>query len=198
MDFLYQHRRCILIIMTKRIPVELSKSYKIFNHGPVSLVTSAYAGRQNIMAASWCMPVDFSPAKVAVVIDGTTFTRELVNASREFGLQFPMRKIARQTLDLGSVSGRDCDKFHRFDLQTFTAEKISAPMLEDCIGWLECKVISQEGEKYDVIIGEVIAAYADAEQFIDNRWQFSDDPQKRSIHYMAGGEFYMTGEKFTV
>ena len=184
--------------MTKRIQVELNKSYKIFNHGPVSIITSAYADRQNIMAASWCMPVDFSPAKVAVVIDGTTLTRELINASGEFGLQFPMRKIARQTLDVGSVSGRDCNKFHQFDLHTFPAEKINVPMLEDCIGWLECKVISQESEKFDVIIGEVVAAYADAEQFIDNRWYFSDDPQKRSIHYMSGGEFYMTGEKFNV
>ncbi|MDO8345141.1 MAG: hypothetical protein Q7T48_18205 [Cellvibrio sp.] len=57
-------------------------------------------------------------------------------------------------------------------------------------------MIKQGAESLDVIIGEVVAAYADAEQFIDGRWHFSDDPQKRSIHYMAGGEFYMTGEAF--
>lgn len=182
--------------MTKRISVPLEKSYKIFNHGPVSIVTSSYAGQHNVMSASWCMPVDFSPAKVAVVIDNTTLTRELVNASGEFGLQFPMRKIAQQTLDVGSTSGRDCNKFERFQLNTFRANEIAAPMLEDCIGWLECKVIRQESEKFDVIIGEVISAYADAEQFINDRWQFSDDPQKRSIHYVAGGEFYATGDKF--
>lgn len=183
---------------TQRISVHLSKSYKIFNHGPTSIVTSAFAGKQNIMAASWCMPVDFSPAKVAVVIDSNTLTRELIDASGEFGLQFPMRKLAQQTLDVGSISGRECDKFSRFGLETFSAEKISAPLLHGCIGWLECKVIKQGGENLDVIIGEVLAAWADAEQFIDGRWQFSDDAQKRSIHYMAGGEFYMTGENFTV
>ena len=48
----------------------------------------------------------------------------------------------------------------------------------------------------DLIVGEVIAAYADVEQFLNGRWNFSDDPQKRSIHYMAGGEFYSTGESF--
>lgn len=184
--------------MTQRILVDLSKSYKIFNHGPVSIITSSHAGKHNIMAASWCMPVDFSPAKVAVVIDNNTLTRELINASGEFGLQFPMRKIAQQTFDVGSISGRECNKFERFKLQTFVAEKIAAPMLEDCIGWLECKVIPQESEKFDVIIGEVTAAYADAEQFINGRWHFSNDPQKRSIHYMASGEFYITGDKFSV
>lgn len=140
--------------------------------------------------------MDFSPAKVAVVLDKNTYTRELVDASGEFALQFPMRKIAKLTLDVGDISGRDTDKFSRYDIKTFPAAQITAPLIEDCIGWLECKVIKQGGESLDVIIGEVVAAYADAEQFINGRWHFSDDPQKRSIHYMAGGEFYMTGEVF--
>lgn len=182
--------------MTKHISIPLKDSYKLFNHGPVSIITSAYGNQRNIMAASWTMPVDFSPAKVAVVIDKNTYTRELVDASGEFALQFPMRKIATMTLDVGDISGRDADKFARYAIKTFAAAQISAPLIEDCIGWLECKVIKQGAESMDVIIGEVVAAYADAEQFIDGRWHFSADPQKRSIHYMAGGEFYMTGEAF--
>lgn len=182
--------------MTKHIAIPLKDSYKLFNHGPVSIVTSAYRNQRNIMAASWTMPVDFSPAKVAVVIDKNTYTRKLVDASGEFALQFPMRKIAKLTLDVGDTSGRDTDKFSRYEIKTFPAAQITAPLIEDCIGWLECKVIKQGGESLDVIIGEVVAAYADTEQFIDGRWHFSDDPQKRSIHYMAGGEFYMTGEAF--
>lgn len=182
--------------MTKHTAIPLNDSYKLFNHGPVSIVTSAYGNQRNIMAASWTMPVDFSPAKVAVVIDKNTYTRELVDASGEFALQFPMRKIAKLTLDVGDASGRDTDKFSRYDIKTFPSSIIGAPLIEDCIGWLECKVIKQGAELMDVIIGEVVAAYADAEQFIDGRWHFSDEPQKRSIHYMAGGEFYMTGEAF--
>lgn len=178
------------------ISIPLKDSYKLFNHGPVSIITSADGNRRNIMAAAWTMPLDFNPAKVAVVIDKNTYTRELVDASGEFGLQFPMRKIAQLTLDVGDVSGRDMDKFSRFNIKTFTASNIAAPFIEDCIGWLECKVIKQGAEEMDLIVGEVVAAYADAEQFLNGRWSFSDDPQKRSIHYMAGGEFYVTGELF--
>ncbi len=183
--------------MAQHISIPLKDSYKLFNHGPVSIITSAFANKHNIMAASWTMPLDFSPAKVAVVIDKNTYTRELVNASGEFGLQFPMRKIAKLTLEVGDVSGRDIDKFSRFNIKTFPATKINAPFIEDCIGWLECKVIKQGAEEMDLIVGEVIAAYADAEQFLNGRWHFSDDPLKRSIHYMAGGEFYTTGDSFT-
>ncbi len=178
--------------------IPLKDSYKLFNHGPVSIITSAYGDKRNVMAAAWTMPLDFSPARVAVVIDKNTYTRELVDASGEFGLQFPMRKIARLTLDVGDISGRDADKFSRFNIKTFPASKIAAPFIEDCIGWLECKVIKQSAENMDLIVGEVVAAYADAEQFLNGRWNFSDDPQKRSIHYMAGGEFYVTGDAFRV
>lgn len=184
--------------MGEPVQVDIRHSYKLFNHGPVSIVTSAFGGKQNIMSASWTMPVDFSPARVAVVIDKNTLTRELVDASGEFALQFPMRKIAKLTLDVGSVSGRELDKFSDYKINTFAAQKISVPLVHDCIAWLECKVIPQGAEKMDVIIGEVITAYADSEQFIDGRWHFSSDSQKRSIHYMAGGEFYMTGESFHI
>ena len=182
--------------MNQHISIPLKDSYKLFNHGPVSIITSAYQEKRNIMAAAWTMPLDFSPAKVAVVIDKNTYTRELVDASGEFGLQFPMRKIAQLTLDVGDVSGREVDKFSRFNIKTFPASKIATPFIEDCLGWLECKAIKQGAEEMDLILGEVVAAYADAEQFLNGRWNFSDDPQKRSIHYMAGGEFYMTGESF--
>jgi flavin reductase (DIM6/NTAB) family NADH-FMN oxidoreductase RutF len=37
------------------------------------------------MAAAWSMPVEFTPPRIAVVIDKHTFTRELVVASGAFG-----------------------------------------------------------------------------------------------------------------
>ena len=94
-----------------RVAVDLAHSYLLLNHGPVTLVTSAHGGQADVMAASWAMPLDFSPAKVIVIMDSSTLTRELVNASGEFGLQIPMRKIAAQTVAVGSESGRTVDKF---------------------------------------------------------------------------------------
>ena len=58
--------------MQSRLPVELPKSYRLLNHGPTVLVSSAHGGRRNIMAAAWSMPLDFSPPKVCVVIDRNT------------------------------------------------------------------------------------------------------------------------------
>ena len=181
-----------------RQPVELSRCSQLLNHGPVTLVTSAHKGRRDIMAASWAMALDFNPPKVIVIMDSNTLTRELVDASGEFGLQLPLRAIAAQTIAVGSHSGKDLDKFSAFNLNTFASQKIAAPMVEGCAAWLECKVIPDASDRYDIIIAEVIAAYSNAEVYTDNRWHFGDNPLNRTMHYVAGGQFFATGESFQV
>lgn len=50
-------------------PVALPHASRLVNHGPTVLVTSAHGGRRNVMAAAWSMPVEFTPPRIAVVID---------------------------------------------------------------------------------------------------------------------------------
>ena len=178
-------------------PVELAKSYLLLNHGPVTLITSAFHGRRNIMAASWVMPLDFDPPKVVAVIDGRSFTRELVEASGEFALNLPYRRIAEKVLAAGSVSGRDGDKFAHAGLTTFPSSQIGAPLVRDCAAWLECKVVPEKHnqQRYDLFIAEVVAAWADPAVFSGGRWHFPDAPRK-TIHYQAGGSFFETGRAF--
>lgn len=82
----------------------------------MTLVGSAHAGRRNVMAAAWAMPLDFDPPKMAVVIDKNTLTRQLIEASGEFVLSIPSRAIADQVLAVGTRSGRDGDKFAALNL----------------------------------------------------------------------------------
>jgi hypothetical protein len=69
--------------------------------------------RRNVMAAAWSMPVEFTPPRIAVVIDKHTFTRELVVASGAFGLCLPGPTLIDLTYAVGGESGRDVDKFAR-------------------------------------------------------------------------------------
>jgi flavin reductase (DIM6/NTAB) family NADH-FMN oxidoreductase RutF len=181
-----------------REPVELPRATQLLNHGPVTIITSAHDGRSNVMAASWAMPLDFNPPKVVVVVDSRTLTRRLIEASGVFGLQLPSRGFAAQTLAVGTHTGDELDKFPAFDLETFRAQKIDVPMLAGCIAWMECKLIPDESQRHDLIIGEVVAAYADSRVYSHNRWHFGDDPNLRTCHYVAGGTFFATGDAFEV
>jgi flavin reductase (DIM6/NTAB) family NADH-FMN oxidoreductase RutF len=150
------------------------------------------------MAASWAMPLDFNPPKIVVVIASDTFTRELIDASGVFGLQLPNRAFAKQTLAVGNISGHELDKFSAFRLETFPGRCIPVPMLGGCIAWLECRVMPDDSQRHDLMIGEVLAAYADSAVYSNNRWNFGDNPDSRTCHYVGGGMFFATGEAFAV
>lgn len=50
-------------------------------------------------------------------------------------------------------------------------------------------------QTYDLFLGEVVAAWADPKAFSAGRWHFPDK-DRRSIHYQAGGSFFVTGDTF--
>ena len=187
-------------------PVELPKAYRLINHGPTVMVSSAHDGRRNVMSAAWNMALDFTPAKVCVVIDKTTFTRGLVEASGEFMLQVPARAQAAQVLAVGRRSGRDGDKFAELALPTLDPALlgpagVSADLLSTALagslGWLACRVIPEphNQQAYDLFIGEVVAAWADPRAFNNGHWRPDAPP---SLHYIAGGAFFETGAAFEV
>jgi flavin reductase (DIM6/NTAB) family NADH-FMN oxidoreductase RutF len=176
-----------------RIEVPLPKAYRLLNHGPVTLVTSCHQERMNVMAASWAMPVDFDPPKVALVIDAQTLTRELVDASGEFALNIPTLALASTVLALGSASGRTVDKWAH--LSKIAAQRIQAPLIDACVAWLECRVLPEREieRRHDLFVAEVVAASADDRVFREGRWVFGEQ-ELHTIHYMAGGRFHATGQ----
>ncbi|HYR26710.1 MAG TPA: flavin reductase family protein [Aquabacterium sp.] len=180
-------------------PVDLVKAYRLLNHGPTVLVSAAHAGQRNVMAAAWNMPLDFDPPKVAVVIDKQAFTRGLVEASGEFVLQVPPVAMLQTVMTVGTQTGREVDKFAQCGLTVHHVPEVSAPLVEGCLAWLACKVLPEAlmAQRYDLFLAEVVGAWADPAVFRDGRWHFADEGQgpddRRSIHHVAGGAFFVTG-----
>ena len=176
--------------------VPLAQAYRLLNHGPTVLVSSAHAGQQNVMAAAWAMPLDFDPPKILVVIDKATHTRKLMEASGEFALNVPCRYQAQAVVAAGSASGADCDKFAASGLQAMPAQRIAAPLVQGCSAYLECRIIQEphNQQQYDLFIAEVVAAQADSRVFSHGRWHFDGHDALRSLHHVAGGHFFVSGD----
>lgn len=185
-----QHRR----------DVPLSQAYRLLNHGPTVLVSAAHRGRVNVMAAAWAMPLDFDPPKVTLVIDKSTFTRGLIESSGCFALSVPCRALADATYAAGSLLGAEHeDKFAACGLTSFTAQRIDAPLVEGCVAWLECRVITGSPERhhqqtYDLFVAEVLAAQADERVFTGGRWRPDSPAELRTLHHQTGGAFFVAGE----
>ena len=88
-----------------RVPVDLRKSYRLINHGPVTLITSTGENRANVMAASWVVPVDFDPARVALVIGNESLTFENVMSSEEMVINVPTVDMIEAVHEAGNTSG---------------------------------------------------------------------------------------------
>lgn len=177
-----------------RRDVDLAHASRLVNHGPTVLVTTAHAGRRNVMAAAWSMPVEFTPPRIAVVIDKGTWTAELATASGRFGLCLPGRTLADATFTVGSVSGREPgpDKFQRYGIATFAGPALGLPMVEDAVAWLECRVIPEPHtqQAYDTWFAEVVWAAADERVFAAGRWSFREDNAAlHTLHHLGRGTF---------
>jgi flavin reductase (DIM6/NTAB) family NADH-FMN oxidoreductase RutF len=178
--------------MMHRHPVALAHACRLVNHGPTVLVSVQHEGRRNVMAAAWSMPVEFTPPRIAVVIDKSTFTRELLLASGRFAINLPCRALADLTYTVGSTSGRDEDKFARHGIEAFDGPVLGLPLVERCVAWLECRRIPEAHSEaaYDTFFGEVVSAQADARVFEGGHWSFRDDnAELHTLHHLGGGRF---------
>jgi flavin reductase (DIM6/NTAB) family NADH-FMN oxidoreductase RutF len=179
-------------------PVALEHASRLINHGPTVLITSAHGGHRNVMAAAWSMPVEFTPPRIAVVIDKKTFTRELVTAAGAFALCVPGAVLADATFAVGCLSGREVpDKLARFGLSARPGPVLGMPVIEEgCCAWMECRLIPERHteEAYDTCFAEVLAAAADERVFRNGRWAFSDaHADLHTLHHLGAGAFAVAG-----
>lgn len=181
-------------------PVALEHASRLINHGPTVLVSTAHGGQRNVMAAAWSMPVEFTPPRIAIVIDKSTWTRELLLASGRFALNLPCRACADLAYTVGSVSGREVpgqDKFTRYGIAASPGPVFGLPWLEACVAWMECRVLRLDAteQAYDTFFAEVVSAAADPRVFADGRWHFTDDNRDlHTLHHLGGGHFALPAQ----
>ncbi|NIF84843.1 flavin reductase family protein [Comamonas sp. Tr-654] len=183
-------------------PVPLDKSYRLLNHGPTVIVSAQHAGERNAMSAAWACALDFSPPKISVVLDKATHTRTLVEGSGLFALQLPTVPQAALTVGIGTDSAvTEPHKLAKHGVQLFDAPGLAVPLVAGCAAWLVCRLIPEphNQQSYDLFIAEVAAAWADERVFRNGHWEFDSAPAElRTLHYVAGGQFFAIGESVLV
>lgn len=182
--------------------VPLEKAYRLLTHGPTVLVSSKDHKETDVMAAAWACALEFDPAKVTVVLDKSTKTRQLIENSGYFALQIPNLKQLELVYKLGTTSKMtEPNKLEICQVKLFQFENSDLPVVADCSAWLLCELIPEPHiqQAHDLFIGKVIAAYADNRVFSQGRWHFEDaDEEWRTIHHVAGGHFYSIGKAVSV
>lgn len=154
--------------------------------------------KRNVMTAAWSTLVEFDPPRLVVVINKDAYTRSLIEESGVFAVCVPTVSIVNQVYAVGSVSGREMDKFTQFGLVAEKSPELDIPVIEKgCVAWMECRLLPEPGpqERYDTCFGEVVSAAADERIFRDGLWNFTKENRDlHTIHHLGGGNFVVSSD----
>ncbi len=168
--------------MTKK-SLPLAEVYKLLEPGPVVLVTTAHKGKENVMTMSWHMMIDFDPPIVGIVMSNRDYSFDILKETKECVINIPSVKLAEAVVKVGNTSGRNLDKFKKFNLTKAPASVVQAPLIDECFANLECVVIDTKmATKYNIFILEVRKA-----------WISTLKTRPKTIHHCGEGNFVVDG-----
>ncbi len=175
----------------KKIDAPNTKAYRLVYPKLVVLVSciDPTSGKPNIITVAWAVPLSINPPMVGILIAPRRYSHEIISKAREFVVNIPTIEILDKTIKCGKVSGRRHDKFSEFGLTSKPAKVVKAPIIEECVAHLECKLTDQitTGD-HTLFVGEVVAVYAN-EGVFDG--EFMNVKKSRQI-YQVGGDSFTT------
>src|ERR1700754_818515 len=127
------------------------KAYRLLEAGPIVMVTTSHKGRHNIMTMGFHMVIQHAPPLIGCVIGPWDHSHEALQKTRECVIAIPTVDLARMVVDIGNCSGDDVDKFERFKLTAMPAKQVQAPLVEECLANIECRVVEHIG-RYNLFI----------------------------------------------
>lgn len=132
----------------------------------VAIVTSSARGKDNAMTVGWHTPISRTPPLYAVAIGHKKFTYQLITESKEFGINFIPWQKASLAARLGGTSGREIDKFERFNIEREKPLRTKVPILKDAYIAYECKLFDSKTYGDPIwFVGEIVAVHFREEAF---------------------------------
>ncbi len=161
---------------------------------PAALITSVdESGRANIVTLGECFNVSIvRPVIVGIAIRTATYSHGLIRAQGEFTVNLPTSDLVEVVDGIGSVSGRECDKFETFGLTPLPAMRVAPPLIAECPLNLECRVLSeQEVGDHQLFLGEVLVEHVDADRLDEDG---KPDPRKLDMLIYAANNYFAAGD----
>jgi flavin reductase (DIM6/NTAB) family NADH-FMN oxidoreductase RutF len=160
----------------------LNRAFTLLEPGPVVLVTTHDAGKDNIMTISWTMVLDFTPV-FAMTTGPWNHSFAALRKHRECVIAIPGVDLLDTVVGIGTCSGADTDKFARFGLTPAASRLVKPPRIEACLANIECRV-TDIIERHHVVVLEAVAAYVDSER-----------EERRTVHAVGDGTFIVDGRR---
>ena len=165
---------------------------RLLNPGPVAIVTASWRGMANAAPIAWTAPLSMEPPLVGCVIHPHRHTSDMIRFSEEFAINIPGPSLAKEVAFLGSQSGLNNNKLDASGLELFKGQRIEAPLIEDCLAWIECGVqdVIAIGD-HTLFVGRVLRVQALDEAYAQ-RWLL-ESPKYSPLTYIGGATYAVVG-----
>lgn len=163
------------------VELPLNKAFMLFEPGPVILVSTNDGKKNNLMTISWHMVTDFTPV-LALTTGDWNYSFKALMKKKECVLAVPTVDIIEKVISIGDCSGKDTDKFKKFELTPSSASGVAAPLVAECLACLECRVTGYI-EDQGIVLLQGMKAWIDNER-----------KERRTFHANGDGTFVVDGE----
>ncbi len=176
--------------------VALDQAKWLVEPGCVLLVTGGTMDKANVMTVSWQTPIHTAnPCMVLLVMNQRRYTYELIKQNNELVINVPDESLLEQTHFVGTVSGRNADKFKAAGLTPTPASVVKCPLIAECAGHLECRITNTFTiGTHDLVLCQVIHASAE-EEYFDGAWIAE---RFHTLHYMQATQYGVLDRRITV
>jgi flavin reductase (DIM6/NTAB) family NADH-FMN oxidoreductase RutF len=162
--------------------MQISKAFTLIEPGPVVLITTNDGAMNNIMTISWTMVMNFTP-RFAITTGSWNYSFTALRNTKECVIAIPTVDLIDTVVGIGTCSGANTDKFEKFGLTPIKGKYVGAPLINECLANIECRVI-EILEKYNIVVLDGVEAYFDESR-----------EEKRTIHAIGDGNFIVDGQK---
>ncbi len=171
---------------------------RLLGGAPVLIVTTQWRAVANAAPIAWAMPLSINPPLIGLAVHPSRHTHDMIRFGEEFAINIPSRVITNHTQWLGMVSGIHAEKLEASRIPFFKSRVINAPLLEGCIGWIECTLRDHYpvGD-HTLFIGTVVSAQADTDAFSFDSGTWSlDDSEYKPLMYLGGRTYSLLDAPF--
>ncbi|MGH2531986.1 MAG: flavin reductase family protein [Thermomicrobiales bacterium] len=176
---------------------EVRDALRLLAPGPVTLVTTIYRDQPNVMTAGWFLPLSLEPTLIGVAVQPSRLTHEFITRTESFAINIPNVDLMSVVHLCGMTSGREKDKFQETGLTPADASEIDAPLIEQCVGHIECGVVDRMtcGD-HDLFVARVLAVQAVDEAF-SSFWDVESDAGSL-LHHLGADRYAGLGKAYRV
>jgi len=176
------------------VEVPLAQAYRLMGFGPVIMVSTTDGSTPDASTVAWARPCAKEPPTFSLNVGTGHRTYKNLAKTGMLCINVPTREFVDTVMYCGRVSGNDVDKVREREIEIRYGNVLrDLPLLDDCVAWLECRVVPWTIERgTSMIRAEAVAASCVegvlTEQYAWNVARF------QTLHHLGGSQFMVSGD----